>query len=306
MSEYAYPEVLVDTQWVAEHRDDPQVRLVEVDVDTSAYYEGHIPGSIAWNWVTQLNDSVRRDIVGKEQFENLMADSGITPDTTIVLYGDRCNWSATWALWQLKLYGHADVRLMNGGYGKWRSEGRALNREIPSIQRQQYVAQDPDFSDRVFFRDVKQIVEGDLEGQLVDVRGPREYHGEILAPPGVPETSQRAGRIPGAINVPWEHTCNPDGTFKSHDELTELYASAGLKPGMPTITYSRIGKGGSHAWFVLKFLAGYDRVRNYDGAWTEWGNAVGAPIETSEGVTSPTPAIYQRLYKVVMSDVAAG
>lgn len=306
MADYAHPEVLVDTEWVANHLNDPGIRLVEVDVDTSAYYEGHVPGSITWNWVTQLHDPVKRDILGKDRFEALMAESGITPETTVILYGDRCNWTAAWAFWQLKIYGHADVRLMNGGYSKWRAEGRPLSTDIPEVPTARYQAQEPDFSDRAFMAEVKEIVEGQKSGQLVDVRGPREYRGEILAPPGVPETCQRAGRIPGAVNVPWDHTCNADGTFKSRDELAGLYESVGLRTDALTVTYSRIGKGGSHAWFVLKYLVGHEQVKNYDGAWTEWGNTVGAPIETSEGVASPTPEIYQRLYKVVMPEAGAG
>jgi len=278
MAEYAHPEVLVSTDWVAQHRQDPNVRLVEVDVDTAAYEEGHIPGAIAWAWNTQLCDTVRRDILSKEQFEELMRQSGVSNDTTLVLYGDNNNWFAAWAFWQAKIYGHRDVRLMNGGRKKWLAEGRELSFEVPSVPRTDYRASEPDLSLRAFLDEVRQAMEKG-SATLVDVRSPAEFTGEILAPPGLPETCQRGGHIPGARNIPWGKACNEDGTFKSADELRELYASEGIDGSKPVIAYCRIGERSSHTWFVLRYLLGLDNVKNYDGSWTEWGNLVGAPVE---------------------------
>lgn len=278
MAGYAHPEVLVDTAWVWAHREDPDVRIVEVDVDTSAYEQGHIPGAVAWNWTTQLCDTVRRDIIPKDRFEELMAQSGIANDTTVVLYGDNNNWFAAWAFWQMKIYGHEDVRLMNGGRKKWLLEGRELTTEVPTWPRTVYRAEDPDLSLRAFLPEVMSLVGRDEVG-LVDVRSPQEFTGEILAPPGLPETCQRGGHIPGARNIPWSLACNEDGTFKSYEELAELYRSRGITPDRPVIAYCRIGERSSHSWFVLKYLLGYPNVKNYDGSWTEWGNLVGAPVE---------------------------
>jgi len=278
MADYAHPEVLVDTAWVAQHKDDPAVRIVEVDVDTSAYEQGHIPGAIGWNWTTQLCDTVRRDIIPKEQFEELMRASGIGNDTTVVLYGDNNNWFAAWAFWQMKIYGHRDVRLMNGGRKKWLLEQRELTTEVPSYPRAEYRASDPDLSIRAFLNEVMEAMRrGDVG--LVDVRSPQEFTGEILAPPGLPETCQRGGHIPGAKNIPWGLACNEDGTFKSREELEALYGAKGITPDRPVIAYCRIGERSSHSWFVLKYLLGYPDVKNYDGSWTEWGNLVGAPVE---------------------------
>lgn len=278
MAGYAHPEVLVDTAWVAAHREDPDVRIVEVDVDTSAWEQGHVPGAIAWNWTTQLCDTVRRDIVPKDQFEELMARSGIANDTTVVLYGDNNNWFAAWAFWQMKIYGHEDVRLMNGGRKKWLLEGREVTTEVPSYPRTTYRAKDPDLSLRAFLPEVMSVV-GKGEVGLVDVRSPQEFTGEILAPPGLAETCQRGGHIPGAKNIPWSLACNEDGTFRSVEELEELYRSRGITPDRPVIAYCRIGERSSHSWFVLRYLLGYPNVKNYDGSWTEWGNLVGAPVE---------------------------
>ncbi len=278
MADYAHPEVLVDTAWVAQHKDDPAVRVVEVDVDTSAYEQGHIPGAIGWNWTTQLCDTVRRDIIPKEEFEELMRASGIGNDTTVVLYGDNNNWFAAWAFWQMKIYGHRDVRLMNGGRKKWLLEQRELTTEVPSYPRAEYRASDPDLSIRAFLNEVMEAMRrGDVG--LVDVRSPQEFTGEILAPPGLPETCQRGGHIPGAKNIPWGLACNEDGTFKSREELEALYGAKGITPDRPVIAYCRIGERSSHSWFVLKYLLGYPDVKNYDGSWTEWGNLVGAPVE---------------------------
>jgi thiosulfate/3-mercaptopyruvate sulfurtransferase len=278
VTDYAHPEVLVSTDWVARHAQDPNVRLVEVDVDTAAYNEGHIPGAIAWAWNTQLCDTLRRDILSQEQFEELMRSSGIGNDTTIVLYGDNNNWFAAWAFWQAKIYGHRDVRLMNGGRKKWLAEGRPLTTEIPSVPRTEYRASGPDLSLRAFLDEVRQAMEKG-SAALVDVRSPAEFTGEILAPPGLPETCQRGGHIPGARNIPWGKACNEDGTFKSPEELRALYAAEGIDGSKPVIAYCRIGERSSHTWFVLRYLLGLDNVKNYDGSWTEWGNLVGAPVE---------------------------
>lgn len=278
MTDYAHPEVLVSTDWVARHGRDPGVRVVEVDVDTSAYDEGHVPGAIAWSWKTELCDTVRRDILSKDQFEELMRRSGVANDTTLVLYGDNNNWFAAWAFWQARIYGHRDVRLMNGGRKKWLAEGRDLSREVPVYPRTNYRASDPDLSLRAFLPEVREAMEKS-SAVLVDVRSPAEFTGEILAPPGLPETCQRGGHIPGARNIPWSLACNEDGTFKSAAELRELYGSQGVDGSKPVIAYCRIGERSSHTWFVLKCLLGYGDVRNYDGSWTEWGNLVGAPIE---------------------------
>jgi len=278
MSEYAHPEALVTTDWVAKHAGDPKVRVAEVDVDTKAYNEGHVPGAIAWAWNTQLSDNLRRDILSKQQFEALMGASGITPDTTLVIYGDNNNWFAAWAFWQAKIYGHRDVRLMNGGRKKWLGEGRELSTEVPKVQAANYQAQEADLSLRAFLPQVQQAMAYG-SAAMVDVRSPAEFTGEILAPPGLPETCQRGGHIPGAENIPWGKACNDDGTFKTADELRALYGAQGVDGSRPVIAYCRIGERSSHTWFVLKYLLGFDNITNYDGSWTEWGNLVGAPIE---------------------------
>jgi thiosulfate/3-mercaptopyruvate sulfurtransferase len=278
MAAYAHPETLVSTDWTAAHTNDPQVRIVEVDVDTKAYDEGHVPGASAWAWNTQLADQVRRDILSKQQFEELMSASGITPDTTLVIYGDNNNWFAAWAFWQAKIYGHKDVRLMNGGRKKWLSEGRELAIGTPQLTATQYKAAEPDLSLRAFLPQVQAASSARSAG-MVDVRSPQEFSGEILAPPGLPETCQRGGHIPGARSIPWGKACNDDGTFKTANELRAVYASEGIDGTKPVIAYCRIGERSSHSWFVLKYLLGFDNVTNYDGSWTEWGNLVGAPIE---------------------------
>ena len=271
-------DVVVSTEWVAEHLNDPKVRIVEVDVDTKAYGEGHAPGAAGWAWDTQLCDTVRRDIIPKDKFEALMSQSGIGNDTTVALYGDNNNWFAAWAFWQLKIYGHADVRLMNGGRKKWLTEGRELATELPKYSKTSYRANNPDYSIRGFLPEVTKAVE-QRAVQLVDVRSAQEYSGELLAPPGLPETCQRGGHIPTAKNIPWGKACNEDGTFKSAEELKQLYGGAGITGEKPVIAYCRIGERSSHTWFVLKYLLGYSNVKNYDGSWTEWGNLVAAPVE---------------------------
>jgi thiosulfate/3-mercaptopyruvate sulfurtransferase len=278
MPDYAHPEALVSTDWVAQHSTDSNVRVVEVDVDTKAYKEGHVPGAIGWDWTSQLCDVVRRDILSKTQFEKLMADSGISNSTTVVLYGDNNNWFAAWALWQMKMYGHNDVRIMNGGRKKWLAEGREVSIDVPKPAPAKYQASGPDNSLRAFLDQVQAAMQGRSHA-MVDVRSPQEFTGEILAPPGLPETCQRGGHIPHARNIPWGKACNEDGTFKSANELKALYAGEGVDGSKPVIAYCRIGERSSHTWFVLKYLLGYNRVANYDGSWTEWGNLVGAPVE---------------------------
>ena len=270
--------VLVSTEWVAAHATDPSIRLVEVDVDTKAYNEGHAPNALGWAWDTQLCDTLRRDIIPKEKFEQLMGNSGITPNTTVILYGDNNNWFTARAFWQLKVYGHKDVRLMNGGRKKWIAEGRELTTDAPNVTHTSYTAKSPDVSLRAFLPEVMNA-SAERAAQLVDVRSPQEFSGEILAPPGLPETCQRGGHIPGAKSIPWGKACNEDGTFKSTEELRALYGGQGITGEKPVIAYCRIGERSSHTWFVLKHLLGYPHVKNYDGSWTEWGNLVAAPIE---------------------------
>ena len=285
MADYAHPEVLIGTAWVAEHHKDDNVRIVEVDVDTAAYGEGHVPGAIGWAWNSQLCDTVRREILSREQFEELMASSGIGNGAAAVIYGDNNNWFAAWAVWQMKMYGHKDVRLMNGGRKKWLSEGRELSAEVPKVTRTTYKASAPDLSLRAYLPQV-QVAMKEKSAALVDVRSPQEYTGEILAPPGLPETCQRGGHIPGARSIPWGRACNDDGTFKSFDELKKLYGDEGIDGSRPAIAYCRIGERSSHTWFVLKYLLGFRNVSNYDGSWTEWGNLVGAPVERGEAAAS--------------------
>ena len=278
MAEYADSEVLVSTDWVSRHGNDENVRLVEVDVDTTAYETGHIAGAVDWGWQSDLNDPVRRDLIGKDDLEQLLGQCGITADTTVVLYGDNNNWFAAFAHWILKIYGHKDARLMNGGRVKWLDEGRPLTGDIPHIAATTYTAQDADAALRVYQRDVQDRL-GNPDVGLVDVRSPQEFTGEILAPPGLPETAQRGGHIPGAANIPWATAVADDGTFKSPDELSEIYGAKGIVPDREIVTYCRIGERSSHTWFVLKYLLGYPNVRNYDGSWTEWGSMIGVPIE---------------------------
>jgi thiosulfate/3-mercaptopyruvate sulfurtransferase len=281
MGDYKHPSVLVSTGWVSEHLNDSNLRLVEVDVDTSAYEKGHIRNAVGWNWQTQLQDNVRRDLLGQKQFEELASKSGIGNDTTVVLYGDNNNWFAAYALWQFKYFGHKDVRLMNGGRKKWELEGRPFTTEVPSVTPTSYKSNPPDESIRARRELIFQVLDG-KNASLVDVRSPDEFTGKVIAPPGMTETAQRGGHIPGAISIPWAKAANDDGTFKSYDELVKLYEGQGVRPDREAVAYCRIGERSSHTWFVLKYLLGYDRVRNYDGSWTEWGNLVDAPIEKGE------------------------
>jgi thiosulfate/3-mercaptopyruvate sulfurtransferase len=278
MSEYKYPEVLVSTDWVAQNFSAPNLRLVEVDVDTTAYDQGHIPGAVGWNWQTQLQDNIRRDLIDRPALERLLSASGISNSTTILLYGDNNNWFAAYAFWQLKYYGHKDVRLINGGRKKWLEEKRPLTKDPANVTPAAYRATQVDESVRAHKEEVSAIVEGRKPGQLVDVRSVDEFTGKIIAPPGMTETAQRAGHIPAAANIPWAQASNEDGTFKSFDDLKKLYESKGVTGKDEVIAYCRIGERSSHTWFVLKYLLGYNNVRNYDGSWTEWGNLIGAPI----------------------------
>jgi thiosulfate/3-mercaptopyruvate sulfurtransferase len=276
-SEYARP-ALVDAAWAKAHLDDPNVRFVEVDVDTAAYEQSHIPGAVGWNWTSQLSDGVRRDIVSQEEFSDLLSTSGIGPDTTVVLYGDNNNWFAAWAYWQLQLYGHTNAKIINGGRKYWLDNGLPLSTDVPSHRPTGYRLAKPDFTLRAFRDDILPRL-GDARFALVDVRSPAEFNGEVIAPPGMTETAQRAGHIPGAASIPWAQTVREDGTFKSRADLAALYEGKGVTSDKDVVAYCRIGERSSHSWFVLHELLGYPKVRNYDGSWTEWGSMVGMPIE---------------------------
>jgi thiosulfate/3-mercaptopyruvate sulfurtransferase len=271
-------DVLVSADWAKAHLDDPSVRFVEVDVDTAAYDQSHIPGAVGWNWTSQLADGVRRDIASREEFSALLSSSGIGPDTTIVLYGDNNNWFAAWAYWQLKLYGVERVKLLNGGRKLWLDSNLPLSTDVPAYAASGWELPEVDYSLRAFRDDILPRL-GDEGLALVDVRSPAEFAGEVIAPPGMTETAQRAGHIPGAASIPWAQQVNEDGTFKSADELTALYAAKGVAGDADIIAYCRIGERSSLSWFVLHELLGFSRVRNYDGSWTEWGSMVGVPIE---------------------------
>jgi thiosulfate/3-mercaptopyruvate sulfurtransferase len=276
---YAHPEVLVDTAWVAAHRTDPKVKVIEVDVDTTAYEKGHVPGAIGFNWQKDLQAQPVRDLLPKDQFEALLSRHGISADDTIIAYGDNNNWFAAWFVWNLKYYGHRDVRLMDGGRKKWEQEGRELVTDVVAVKPAQYRAGEPNNKIRAFRDDVRSRVH-DAGARLVDVRSPKEFSGELLAPENLPqEGAQRGGHIPGAANIPWGQAVREDGTFKSAEELKELYQGKGVTPDKQVIAYCRIGERSSHTWFVLNYLLGYPNVRNYDGSWTEWGSLIGAPIE---------------------------
>ena len=282
---YANPGALVSTDWVAEHSGDENVRVVESDEDVLLYEIGHIPNAVKIDWVEDLNDPLMRDYLEPEKFAELMSQKGITPDTTVVFYGDKNNWWATYALWVFRLFGHEDVRVMDGGRIKWEAEGREMTREAPDFPRSEYpVPERDDAQIRAFKEDVEAHLasRGRESARMVDVRSPGEYSGELLHMPDYPqEGALRGGHIPGAANVPWARAVNEDGTFKTADELRGIYeGEAGISDGGDeVIAYCRIGERSSHTWFVLKYLLGYENVRNYDGSWTEWGNSVRAPIE---------------------------
>ncbi|MCB0175880.1 MAG: sulfurtransferase [Anaerolineae bacterium] len=278
-SGYAHPEALVSTQWVADHLDDPSIRLVESNEDVLLYDTGHIPGAVKVDWVGDLNDPVIRDYLDAESFAEFAASKGIGPDTTVIFYGDKNNWWATYALWVFRLFGHDNVKIMNGGRKKWVDEGRPLTKEVPSYPQADYPVPARDDSPIRAFRD-EVLAHVNQNGTLVDVRSPGEYKGELLHMPDYPqEGALRGGHIPGARNIPWAKAANDDGTFKSVAELEELYGGEGVTPDKDIVAYCRIGERSSHTWFVLTYLLGYNNVRNYDGSWTEWGNAVGLPIE---------------------------
>jgi thiosulfate/3-mercaptopyruvate sulfurtransferase len=280
MASYAHPEVLVDTSWVKGNIGNEGVRIVEVDYDPAANYNlGHVTGSVLVDWKKDINDPVARDILSKEDLEQLLGRLGVANDTRIVLYGDFNNWFAAFAFWVFKYYGVDNVVLMNGGRKKWIEEDLPLTKDIPSHPATTFQAKDPDDTVRVYLDYVRQAIKM-KDKVLVDVRGPKEFTGEILAPPEYPtEHAQRGGHIPGAKNIPWGQAVNEDGTFKAADDLKKLYESHGVTPDKEVVTYCRIGERSSHSWFVLKYLLGYPNVKNYDGSWTEWGNLVRTPIE---------------------------
>lgn len=278
---YAHPEVLVSTEWVAEHLNDPSIRIVESNEDQLLYSTGHIPGAVHVDWTADLNDQVRRDYLGEKEFETLMNKIGVSNDTTVIFYGDKNNWWACYAFWVFKLFGHKNAKVIDGGRLKWQKEGRDMTREVPQYPPADYKAQERDEQKiRAFRDDVLKHVNNKLP--LVDVRSPEEFSGTRLHMPDYPnEGALRGGHIPGACSIPWAKAINPeDGTFKSADELKQIYARENnLNPDDDIIAYCRIGERSSHTWFVLTNLLGYNKVRNYDGSWTEWGNLVGVPIE---------------------------
>ena len=277
MSDYA-KDVLVDTDWVADHLDDDDVKVVEVDENPALYVEAHIPGAIGFDWKVDLQDQVKRDFLGPDDFGALMGSRGISNDDTIVLYGDRNNWFAAYTYWYFKYYGHDDVKLMNGPREKWISEGRETTSDVPESEPTTFEAKGPDDDIRALRDEVMDALDGDTK--LIDVRSPQEFSGELIAMAGYEqEGAQRSGHIPGAASVPWAQSVNEDGTFRSADELEELYGSKGVLGDDDVIAYCRIGERSAHTWFVLHELLGRDGVRNYDGSWTEWGNMVNVPIE---------------------------
>ena len=287
-SPYAHPDVLVTTEWVAEHLNDPSVRIVEADEDPLLYEAvGHIKNAVKLDWHTDVQDPVRRDFVDKAAFEALMSRYGISNDTTVVFYGDKNNWYAAYSYWLFKMYGHQNARLMNGGRTLWEAENRPYTKDTPQFPSTSYTAQEPDLSLRAFRRQVEGLLEsGQISGAtaaLVDVRSPDEYTGKLVHMVNYPqEGASRGGHIPGAQNIPWATAANSDGTFKSADELRAIYGGKGVAPEKEVIAYCRIGERSAHTWFVLTQLLGYPNVRNYDGSWTEWGNLVGAPIKQGE------------------------
>jgi thiosulfate/3-mercaptopyruvate sulfurtransferase len=283
MTSYAHPEALVETAWVAEHLHDANVRVAEVDYDPAANYQlGHVPGSVLVDWKADINDPLARDLLSPEALGKLYHRTGVNADTTLVLYGDFNNWFAAFAFWVLKYYGFRDVRIMNGGRKKWIAEDRTLTKDVPTVPAGTAKAHPANEKLRAYYPTVLAELGAVKAGKvgLVDVRGPKEFSGELTAPPEYPtEHAQRGGHIPGASNIPWAQAVNEDGTFKSVADLQQLYQSKGIVAGKPVITYCRIGERSSHTWFVLTYLLGYPDVRNYDGSWTEWGNQVRSPIE---------------------------
>ncbi len=278
----AAPEVLVTADWLEQNLENPQVRVIEVSVNPGLFERGHIPGAVNFVWHTDFVDTVQRDVVSVERFQDLIRAAGINDDTTVVLYGDSNNWFAAWGAWIFNLYGFADVRLLDGGRVKWEADGRPLSTDVASFEAGTATISAANDDLRALKAEVLSIVEGEVSGTLVDIRGAAEYSGEIFAPEGVQELSVRAGHIPGAINVPWGQNVREDGTFKSVDELRELYAGLGIDGSTPLVTYCRIGERAALTWFVLGELLGYETAL-YDGSWTEWGNSVGVPVENPAG-----------------------
>jgi thiosulfate/3-mercaptopyruvate sulfurtransferase len=278
-NDYAHPDSVVETKWVAEHLNDPNICLVESDEDYLLYETGHIPGAVKVDWFTTLQHPIRRDFLTKENFEELCSELGISNNTTVIFYGDKSNWFATYALWLFRYYGHENSKIMNGGRNKWTLERRPLTKDDPATKKTTYQAKDPDPGVRAFREDVFRHINS--KQPLVDVRSPKEYSGELLHMPNYPqEGATRGGHIPGAVSIPWSQATNEaDSTFKSAEELRQLYQDRGITKDGEIIAYCRIGERSSHTWFVLTHLLGYSKVRNYDGSWTEWGNLVGAPIE---------------------------
>ena len=285
--EYTHPEVLVTTQWVQEHHKDQNIRVAEVDYDPIANYNlGHIPGSVLFDWRKDLNDPINRDILSKKQAQDLLARTGWTPDKTLVLYGDFNNWFAAYAFWDLRYYGVEKLVLMNGGRKKWIDEDKPVTKDLPTFASTTVSLSEPDESIRAYLPQVKEHAKAGKP--LVDVRGPKEFSGEITAPPEYPtEHAQRGGHIPGAQNIPWGQAVREDGTFKTPEELKALYEPKGITPENEIVVYCRIGERSSHSWFVLTQLLGYPKVRNYDGSWTEWGNMVRNPIEKPIATAAP-------------------
>jgi thiosulfate/3-mercaptopyruvate sulfurtransferase len=277
MGDYA-KDVLVSTDWVQEHLDDDSIRIVEVDENPALYADAHIPGAIGFDWQKDLQDQVKRDFLGPEEFGELFGSRGISNDHTVVLYGDRNNWFAAYTYWYLQYYGHDNVKLMNGPREKWINEGKPTSKDVPSYPAASFKAKGPDEAIRAKREEVLKLVGTDT--RLVDVRSPQEYSGELIAMAGYEqEGAQRGGHIPGAASVPWAQAVNEDGTFKSADELRELYQGKGVLNGNDIVAYCRIGERSAHTWFVLHELLGNDNVKNYDGSWTEWGNMVNVPVE---------------------------
>jgi thiosulfate/3-mercaptopyruvate sulfurtransferase len=289
MSSYSHPEVLVDIAWAKAHLGQPKIKFVEVDVDTASYESGHVPGAVAFNWRTQLQNQVSRDIIGREAFEKLVGAAGIGNDDTVVLYGDNNNWFAAYGFWIFKLYGHQHIHLLNGGRVKWLNEPDApLTKEAPRVTPVKYAVAQIHNELRALLPEVLQASARN-DRNLVDVRSLDEFTGKIIAPPNLPETAQRAGHIPNAKGIPWGTAVSADGTFKSADELQKIYVQEkGVDPKKASIAYCRIGERSSHTWFVLKYLLGISDVKNYDGSWTEYGNLIGAPIDNPSGGSSGT------------------
>ena len=286
---YAHPEVLIETSEVAEQLNASTFKLIEIDVDTDAYAQGHLPGALGFNWQTELEDTLRRDVPDKAQWEVLLSKSGIANSDTLVLYGDNNNWFATFGYWLFLIYGHdrSKLKLINGGRKKWIAEGRELVTDLPTPTPTTYTAAEPNWELRAFRDEVLQKLK-DPNVTLIDVRSPDEFSGKVIAPPGMSESAQRGGHIPGAHSAPWLNAVKDDGTFKSADELKEFYAGKGVSEGKDVIAYCRIGERSSHTWFALYNLLGYENAKNYDGSWTEWGSIIGAPIEREVATVAGT------------------